>query len=129
MTHQRWNPHRTARAMLAFGLLVWCTGSALGRPAPAVMQTVLAKAEELACAPRLAAGGPLSPFTLVGSQEGYLKNLLGPGDSIVIGAGTDQGLTVGQQYFVRRTFIPRYSDRTDPQAPLLGSRPPGGFES
>ena len=118
MTQQRWNPHRTARAMLAFGFLVWCTGSALARPAPAVTQTVLADAEELACAPRRAAGGPLSPLTLVGSQEGYLKNLLGPGDSIVIGAGTDQGLAVGQRYFVRRTFIPRYSDRTDSQAPL-----------
>ena len=47
-----------------------------------------------------------------------MKNLLGPGNSIVIGAGTDQGLAVGQQYFVRRTFIPRYSDRTDSQAPL-----------
>ena len=129
MTHQRWNPHRTARAMLAFGLLVWCTGSALARPAPAATQMVISKAEELACAPRVAAAGPLSPLTLVGLQEGSLKNLLGPGDSIVIGAGTDQGLAVGQQYFVRRrTFIPRYSDRTDPQA-LLGSRPPGGFES
>ena len=85
MTHQRWNPHRTARAMLAFGLLVWCTGSALARPAPAVTQTVLAEGEELACAPRRAARGPLSPLTLVGSQEGYLKNLLGPGDSIVMG--------------------------------------------
>ena len=118
MTQQRWNPHRTARAMLAFGLLVWCTGSALARPAPAVTQTVLAEAEELACAPRRAAGGPLSPLTLVGSQEGYLKNLLGPGDSIVIGAGPDQGLAVGQQYFVRRTFMPRYSDRSDPRASL-----------
>ncbi len=117
MTHQRWNPHPTARAMLAFGLLVWW-GSAFARPAPAATQTVLAEAEELACAPRLAAGRPLSPFTLVGSQEGYLKNLLGPGDSLVIGAGTDQGLAVGQQYFVRRTFIPRYSDRSDSQAPL-----------
>ena len=52
MTQQRWNPHRTARATLAFGLLVWCTGSTLARPAPAVTQTVLAEAEELACAPR-----------------------------------------------------------------------------
>ena len=52
MTHQSWNPHRIARAMLAFGLLVWCTGSALARPAPAVTQTVLAEGEELACAPR-----------------------------------------------------------------------------
>ena len=118
MTQQRWNPHRTARATLAFGLLVWCTGSAIARPAPALTQTVLAEAEELACAPRRAAGGPLSPFTLVGSQEGSLKNLLGPGDSLVIGAGTDQGLAVSQQYFVRRTFIPRYSDRSDPKAAL-----------
>ena len=117
MTHQRWNPHRTARAMLAFGLLVWCTGSALARPAPAATQTALTEAEELACAPRLA-GGPLGPLTLVGSQEGSRKTLLGPGDSLVIAAGADQGLAVGQQYFVRRTFIPRYSDRTDSQAPL-----------
>ena len=121
MTHQRWNPHRTARAMLALGLLVWCTGGALGRPALAATRTVLAEAEELACAPRLAAGEPLSPFTLVGSQEGYLKNLLRPSDSIVVGAGvgagTDQGLAVGQQYFLRRTFIPRFSARTDPPGP------------
>ena len=110
MTQQRWNPHRTARAMLAFGLLVSCTGSALARPA--ATQTVLAETEELACAPRLAVGWPLSPLTLVGSQEGPLKNLLGPGDRLVIPAGTDQGLAVGQQYFVRRTFVPRSGDRS-----------------
>ena len=96
--------------MLAFGLLVWCTGNALARPA--ATQTVLAETEELACAPRLAAGGPLSPLTLVGSQEGPSKNLLGPGDRLVIAAGTDQGLAVGQQYFVRRTFVQGYGNRT-----------------
>ena len=82
--------------MLAFGLPVWRTDSALARPAPAVTQTILAEAEDLACAPRRAPGGPLSPFTLVGSQEGLSEKLLGPGDSLVIGAGTDQGPAVGQ---------------------------------
>ena len=128
MTRQRWNPHRTARAMLAFGLLVWCTDSILARPAPATTQTVLTEAEELACAPRLAAGGPLSPFTLVGSQEGSLKNLLGPATRSSLGqALTRAWRLVSNISCGVRSY--RVTATGPTPRPLLGSRPPGGFES
>jgi hypothetical protein len=64
---------------------------------------------DVACAPAL---GPVKPdktnqplLRVVGVQDPAVRDLLGPGDTLVISAGSDAGLQPGQRFFVRR-FIP-----------------------
>ncbi len=66
----------------------------------------IASPEELACAPALAWGPPPRPIVLLGSQEGGAKDMMGPSDALVVGAGRNRGVDVGQRYFVRRVQRP-----------------------
>lgn len=75
-------------------------------PAPSAEVSPVATPEELACAPALAWDPPERPIAILGSQEGVAKDMLGPGDALVIGAGRERGLEVGQRYFVRRLQRP-----------------------
>jgi hypothetical protein len=56
----------------------------------------------LACAPKLTFEAPPTPLRVTGSQESMVHNMLGPGDLITVNAGTDNGIEVGQEYYVRR---------------------------
>jgi hypothetical protein len=56
----------------------------------------------LACAPKLTFEMPPTPLRVTGSQESIVHRMLGPGDLITINAGTDNGIEVGQEYYVRR---------------------------
>ena len=61
---------------------------------------------DLACAPAIvrerqtAANAP--PLRVVGSQDDSIRDLLGPGDVLVVSGGSNAGLQTGQRYFVRR---------------------------
>jgi hypothetical protein len=64
---------------------------------------------DVACAPAL---GPEKrdkknepTLRVVGVQDPAIRELLGPGDTLVISAGSNAGLQPGQRFFVRR-FIP-----------------------
>ena len=68
---------------------------------------------DVACAPAL---GPerldkndVPPLRIVGVQDPAMKELLGPGDTLVINAGSNAGLQTGQRFFVRR-LIPAVSE-------------------
>ena len=39
---------------------------------------------------------------VIGSQDATVRDLLGPGDTLVISGGSNAGLESGQRYFVRR---------------------------
>ena len=75
---------------------------------------------DLACAagllPAAPAAGPLVPPThrVIGSQDTMSRDLLGPGDTLVVSGGSDAGMQSGQRYFVRRLI----QSRSDP-----GKRP------
>lgn len=61
----------------------------------------------IACAPSLAIERPnekpaVPALRVLGSQGPANRNLLGPGDTVVISGGSNAGLEVGQRYFVRR---------------------------
>ena len=56
----------------------------------------------LACAPKLTYEVPPTPLRVTGSQESNVHRMLGPGDLITINAGSDNGIDVGQEYYVRR---------------------------
>lgn len=57
--------------------------------------------EQMACAP---SGHPVPPLAGLLVLGGYVQGrmMFGPGDAVIINAGTIQGLQRGQQFFVRR---------------------------
>ena len=62
---------------------------------------------DIACAPGLAVEKkgekPALPVhRVIGSQDTASRDLLGPGDTLVISGGSNTGLQPGQRYFVRR---------------------------
>ena len=62
-----------------------------------------AELRSLACAPGLTHEAPPTPLRITGSQESVVHRSFAPGDLIVVNAGTDNGIDVGQEYFARRT--------------------------
>jgi hypothetical protein len=72
---------------------------------------------DIACAPALA---PVKPDTnvpqlrVVGIQDPAIRELLGPGDTLVINAGSNAGLQTGQRFFTRRVI---------PAVQMFGAKP------
>jgi len=61
----------------------------------------------IACAPSLLivkpGEKPVTPaLRVIGAQNSANRDLLGPGDTLVVSGGSDAGMVVGQRYFVRR---------------------------
>lgn len=68
-------------------------------------------ASELACAPQTTVDRPNTSLRITGGDQ-HGKALYGPGDALVLSGGTAQGLTVGQQYFVRRVVNDTFTTQT-----------------
>ena len=56
----------------------------------------------LACAPNMAFEPPPTPLRITGGQDSFVRRTYSPGDLLTINAGTDNGIEVGQEYYVRR---------------------------
>lgn len=67
--------------------------------------------EEIACAPVSRFEPPAAGLRVLG---GYVHGriMFGPGEPLVINAGTNQGIRPGQQYFVRRRIDDRFTPAT-----------------
>jgi hypothetical protein len=62
----------------------------------------------IACAPGLAYEEPAVPLRITGGQDAAPnKRVWAPGDLVTINAGRDNGMRVGDEYFVRRTQLGR----------------------
>ena len=58
------------------------------------------------CAPRAAMAPPPSDaLRLIGAQDSVARQLFGSGDLVIIGGGLARGVTLGQQFFVRRAAL------------------------
>jgi hypothetical protein len=70
----------------------------------------------LACSPTLSFTAPAPSLLVTGGQDASTRYLYRPGDLITINGGSDNGIEVGQEYFVRRAQAPRGSgvSRTTP---------------
>lgn len=64
--------------------------------------------EDIACAPISLPAAPIPSMRIVGGAEAG-RFLFGPGEAVVINAGTAQGLRTGQQYYVRRYITDRFT--------------------
>jgi len=67
--------------------------------------------EAIACAPMSLAAPPANAMRVVGGQVPG-RIMFGPGESLVINAGTANGIKPGQVYFVRRYITDRFTPVT-----------------
>src|SRR5260221_1531829 len=72
---------------------------------------------DLACAPSFTTQVP-SALRVMGSQDTVVKQMLGPGDTLVVSGGSVAGLQPGQQFFVRRNIRTFGARGPDPQHPV-----------
>jgi hypothetical protein len=75
------------------------------------MEQQSAERGQNACAPGAVLIAPAMPMRVIGSYERG-RMLFGPNDSLIIGAGTNQGLRVGQEYLVRRVVHDQFTPMT-----------------
>jgi len=94
---------RLALAAAVIAGLLASTVALRAQRAPASPQTGLPPdILALACAPAGAHGQPDSALRVTGGQDAFTRRNYGPGDLITINAGTNNGMQVGQEFFVRR---------------------------
>ena len=96
-----WNAGRGVAATAA--LLTALTAPAAAQRGPAPANTNLpADILSVACAPKVTFELPDRSLRVSGGQDATGRRTWGPGDLITINAGSDNGIEVGQQYYVRR---------------------------
>lgn len=99
------NPRTTLVAAAVAGcLMVASPAPAQGTtPRPSVAPEQLSpEVLHLLCAPRAALEEPAGSVRIAGSQDTVTKGLYSRGDTLVLDGGTNKGLAVGQEYYVRR---------------------------
>jgi hypothetical protein len=83
--------------------LLASTALVTAQRAPAMAQTGLpAEVLSLVCAPMAVTEAPAIPLRVTGGQDVSTRRNYAPGDFVTINAGSRNGITVGQEYFVRR---------------------------
>src|SRR5262245_4987131 len=98
---------RSICTLFTFALL-GTAGSAAAQTGPAPTTTHLgADVIALACGPTLAFERPLASLLITGGQDASTRHTFQPGDLITINGGADNGIEVGQEYYVRRVQAPR----------------------
>ena len=76
---------------------------ALSQRSPAIAATHIdAEVLALACAPVAATSRPTATLRISGGQDTYPRLTFSQGDFVTLNAGSNQGLQVGQEFFVRR---------------------------
>jgi hypothetical protein len=103
-----WNARRhLCRGLAATAaLLTALTLPAAAQRGPAPSKTNLpSDVLSVACAPGVTFELPDRSLRITGGQDATRRGVWGPGDLITINAGTDNGIEVGQQYYVRRVQV------------------------
>lgn len=66
---------------------------------------------EIICGPVSAMAAPVVPMKIVGGTE-RRKQMFGTGETVLVNAGTAQGVRIGQHFFVRRVVQDRHAEPT-----------------
>src|SRR5688572_7061790 len=61
----------------------------------------------LACSPSAALELPSMALRVTGGQDSFVRRIYSPGDLVTINAGRNNGIEVGQEYYVRRLQVDR----------------------
>jgi len=93
---------RSIHIFVTAGLLAASAPLAAQRGEAPVMTHLPADVIALACAPTIAFETPSPSLLITGGQDSFTRHAYGPGDLITINGGSDNGVEVGQEYFVRR---------------------------
>jgi len=107
---------RFTRVVVTAALLA-AGGPLLAQTGPAPNPTHLdAQLIALACSPTLSFTAPAPSLLVTGGQDASTRYVFRPGDLITINGGSDNGIEVGQEYYVRRVQSPRGTgvSRTSP---------------
>jgi hypothetical protein len=110
----RWE-RSTCLVTMGLAVLMGATSlRAQDRP-PQAMSHVSEEQLSLACSPTLAFEAPVPSLIVTGGQDSFIHHAYGPGDLITINAGRENGIEVGQEFFVRRLQAGRLGiSRTNP---------------
>jgi hypothetical protein len=73
---------------------------------------------ELACAPRATFVTPSTSLQVTGSLEDRKMALFGPGHTLIVNAGANQGLKPGQEFYVRRIVTDKDQQLINGQRPV-----------
>jgi hypothetical protein len=68
------------------------------------------------CGAQASLVAPARSIRILGGSE-PLKSMYAPGDTVTINAGTQQGVAIGQHYYVRRVVEDRFTVRTTEKQP------------
>lgn len=102
------------RAILTFLTLVPLSAALAGQShRPAETRSVPI---DLLCAPLASLAEPSQTIRVAGGLE-PVRSLFAPGESIVINAGSEQGIRAGQSFYVRRVIGDRFAMQTAEKAP------------
>ena len=115
MTRSRTRAGAAAALCTALTATAAVTVGAQRGPAPKMTglhEDVLA----VACAPTPAYDIPDQSLRVTGGQDSFRRHSYAPGDLVTINAGSDNGIEVGQEYFVRRLQT-EANRRPSPAAP------------
>jgi hypothetical protein len=98
---------KTRTTVALFGAAMVAAAAVSAQQAPAFAPTgIPSDVLALACAPRVAYDAPVAPMRITGGQDSGIRVMHAPGDLVTINAGTDNGITVGQEFYVRRVTAP-----------------------
>ncbi|MEQ1573483.1 MAG: hypothetical protein ABL993_04490 [Vicinamibacterales bacterium] len=95
---------RQTCALLACGLLLAGTLTSAQRGPAAAALHLDPEVLALACAPAMVYERPMTSLRVTGGQDSAVRVGYAPGDLITINAGTDNGIDVGQEFYVRRVL-------------------------
>lgn len=101
-SRRRWTSVAVAGVLLGAGAAVSAWPGGIRDQAPGALYD----AYRLACAPRAVRGGAPDGLAHVQSSINPLQGTYGPGDTLMVDAGNNRGLTVGQLFYVRRVSRP-----------------------
>jgi hypothetical protein len=95
-------PRFTAGVLIAAGLLA-ANSPVRAQRGPAHASVHLSpEVLSLACSPTAVLEPPPTPLRITGGQDSFVRRIYGPGDLVTINAGRNNGIEVGQEFYVRR---------------------------
>ena len=96
---------RSTRVLATAVLLAAATPLLAQLGPPATSTNLPPEILSLACAPRASYEAPATPLRVTGGQDSFIRRIHAPGDLVTINAGKNNGIEVGQEFYVRRVQV------------------------